>query len=202
MRVRLAAMIAMLGLGVLFAFKALGTVVPELFGPLPVARASASVLLAASLGMLLFFSTLRTSLEVGGRRALAFAASVGMAGAGIGALVDLRSLLVSLDLASGTREAAVAGHLGELASAVALLWFFVVIRRWARGTGLAIAGSSLLVALALAIFVLEASGIGLGWLVAWSYLPTLALAPVVAGALAGLLRFFVLLALDPAPLAS
>ena len=53
----------------------------------------------------------------------------------------------------------------------------------------------------LTIFVLEVSGLGLDWLMTWSYLPAIALAAVAAVALAGLVRFFVLLALDPSPLA-
>ncbi len=206
MRLRLAAMAAIAALLMLFALKGIGTVLPRAFDPLPLARASASILLAGSLGMLLFFTVLRSWLELGGRRELAAVATVGMAGAGIGALVDLRSLLVSVDLASGTPEATLAAHLGELASSAALLWFFVALRRRAHravpGTGLAIAGSSLLVGLTLALFVLQASGVGLSWLVAASYLPVMVLGPVAALALAGLLRFFVLVAVDPAPLAS
>ncbi len=206
MSLRLSALAAIAGLLVLFTFKGVGMVLPRAFDPLPLARASASVLFAGSLGMLLFFTVLRSRLEQGGRRELAAAATVGMAGAWIGALVDLRNLLVSVDLAIGTREALVAGHLGELASTAALLWFFIALRRRARrsvpGAGLAIAGSSLLVGLTLALFVLQASGVGLGWLVVASYLPVIVLGPVAALALAGLVRFFVLVALDPAPLAS
>lgn len=201
MRLRLAAIVATLALGVLFPFKALGTILPDLFAPLPLARASASLMLAASLGMLLFFSTVRDRFEQRRWWSAAFAARVGMAGAGIGALVDLRNLLVSVDLASGTHRAATAGRLGELASAVALLWFFAAIRRRARTAVPALAGSSALVALALAVFVLDVSGLGLSWLAAWSYLPALALAPVVLAAAAGLLWFFLRFALDPSPLA-
>jgi hypothetical protein len=204
MRVRLLAVFAVLALAVLFLLKAAGTLWPALFDPLPLARASAAVLLAASLLMLLFFGTLRARLEAGGRRELSAAATIGMAGAGIGVLVDLRSLLVSISLASATPEAVAAGALGEVASVAALLWFFVLLRRRARqgvrGTGLAIAGTTLLGALALAIFVLRVSGLGLDWLMWWSYLPAVAFNVGAALALAALLRFFILLALDPTPL--
>lgn len=205
MRVRLFAGLAIFALAALFFLKAADTVWPALFHPLAQARASASILVGASLLMLLFFSVLRAGLEEGGRRALAAAATIGMAGAGVGVLVDLRNLLVSVGLASATREAVVAGRLGEVASVAALLWFFVLLHlragRGVRGTGFAIAGSTLLGALALTVFVLRVSGLGLDWLMSWSYLPALALAAVAAFALAGLLRFFVLLALDPSPLA-
>jgi hypothetical protein len=205
MRVRLLAVGATLALVVLFLVKAANVVWPPLSDALPVARASASVLLSASLLMLLFFSVLRTRLEERGSRALAAAATIGMAGAGIGGLVELRSLLVTIDLARATREAIAAGALGEFASVAALLWFFALLRRRARrgvrGTGLAIAGSTLLAALALSLFVLRVSGLGLDWLLRESYLPALALTGLAALGLAGLLRFFVLLALDPAPLA-
>jgi hypothetical protein len=204
MRVRLLAVGATLALVVLFLVKAANVVWPPLSDALPVARASASVLLSASLLMLLFFSVLRTRLEERGSRALAAAATIGMAGAGIGGLVELRSLLVTIDLARATREAIAAGALGEFASVAALLWFFALLRRRARrgvrGTGLAIAGSTLLAALALSLFVLRVSGLGLDWLLRESYLPALALTGLAALGLAGLLRFFVLLALDPAPL--
>jgi hypothetical protein len=205
MRVRLLAVSAILALAALFFLKGTAMVWPALFRPLPLARASASVLVVASLLMLLFFAVLRARLEERGHRALVAAATIGMAGAGIGALVDLRTLLVSVDLARATREAIAAGSLGEAASVAALAWFFALLHRRARsgvrGTGLAIAGATLLGALALTIFVLEVSGLGLDWLMTWSYLPAIALAAVAAVALAGLVRFFVLLALDPSPLA-
>ncbi len=152
----------------------------------------------------MFFHTLRTSLEEAGRRALAAAAAIAVAGSGIGALVDLRSLLVSVDLASATREALAAGSLGEASSVAALAWFFLLwrrSRRGARGTGLAIAGASLLGLLALAVFVLRACGLSLEWLAWWSYAPALALSAVAAFGVAALARFFLLLALDPRPLA-
>ncbi|MFQ5350726.1 MAG: hypothetical protein ACE5EG_09815 [Thermoanaerobaculia bacterium] len=204
MRVRFLAAFAILALASLFLLKAAGKVWPAVLDSLPLARASAAVLLAASLLMLLFFSVLRAGLRERGRRTLAAAATIGMAGAGIGVLVDLRSLLVTVDLASATREALTAGALGEVASVAALLWFFVRLhrraRRGVRGTGFAIAGSTLLIALAMTLFALQVSGLGLDWLRWGSYLPALALAVVAALAMAGLVRFFVLLALDPSPL--
>jgi hypothetical protein len=203
-RLRLPALLALLGLALLFGLKGAFSVWPAIFEPVAVARAAAVLQLVASLLMLLFFKALRDRLEARGRRAPAAAATIAMAGAGIGALVDLRSLLVSVDLASATREATAAGRLGEAAAAAALLWFFVALHRrardWLRGTGFAVAGTSLLVALALAVFVLQASGTGLGWLGARSYLPAAALAPVALVALAGPLRFLALTALDPSPL--
>ncbi len=204
MSVRLAAALAIVALAAQFCFKAAGAVWPVLFGTLPLAQASAAVLLAGSLLMLLFFAALRSRLLAAGRSALAAASRIGMAGAGIGGLVALRSLLVSVDLATPTREAIAAGYLGDVSAAGALLWFFVALHRgaprWLRGTGPAIAGCALLVALAFAVFVLQVTGEGLKWLGAWSYLPALVLASVAALALAGPLRFLVLMVRDPSPL--
>lgn len=204
MSVRLTAALAIVALAVQFCFKTAGAVWPALFGSLPLAQASSASLLAGSLLMLLFFAALRSRLEAAGHGALAAASRIAMAGAGIGGLVALRSLLVSVDLATPTREAIAAGYLGDASAAVALLWFFVALHRgaprWLRGTGLAIAGCSLLVALAVAVFVLQVTGEGLDWLGAWSHLPAVVLATVAALAVAGPLRFLVLVARDPSPL--
>lgn len=204
MKIRPLAALAIAAIGVRFLVKTTGTILPETFTPLPLAQASASLLLTASLVVLLFFAVLRRHLETVQRAKLAGATSVALAGAGIGALVDLRHLLVSVDLATATREAIEAGYLGDAAAVVTLAWFFVALhrqtRRWLRGTGLAIAGSTLLALLAVTLFALQVSGEGLGWLAHWSYLPALLLSVVAALAISGPLRCLALLARDPSPL--
>lgn len=205
MRLRLLAALALVALAILFLVKGAGTIWPARFAAPPLALAAASVRLAASLLMLLFFSGLRAALEKRGGRALAAAATVGMAGAGIGALVDLRTLLVSVDLAEATRKAIAAGALGEVASVAALAWFFVLWRSRSpaktRGTRLAVTGAAVLELLALMVFVHEVGGLGLDWLWRWSYAPAIALFVVAALAVTALARFFFLMALDPSPLA-
>ena len=84
MPVRVAAVLATVAFSVLFFFKTAVTIWPAAFDSEPLAGASATVLLAASVLMLAFFTTLRSRLEEGGRWALAAAATVGMAGTGIG----------------------------------------------------------------------------------------------------------------------
>ena len=206
MKLRLLAVLAVVALATLFLVKGADTIWPAWFAAPTMALATAAVRLAASLLMLLFFSGLRAVLEERGRRALAAAATIGMAGAGIGALVDLRNLLVNVDLARATREALAAGALGEFASVGALVWFLALwrarMRRKAGGTGFAITGASLLGLLALTAFVLEVCGLGLGWLWLWSYAPAIAIIAVATFAVAVLARFFVLIALDPSPLAA
>ncbi len=205
MRLRLLAGLAFVALLTLFVVKGMGTIQPAWFAAPPLDWATATVRLVASLLMLVFFTGLRAELEQRGRQALAAAATIGMAGAGIGALVDLRVLLVSVDLAEATRKALAAGALGDAASVAALVWFLALWRvrsgGGAPGTGFAITGAALLGVLALAVFALDVSGVGLGWLWGWSYAPAVALAAVASFAVAALARFFVLMALDPAPLA-
>lgn len=202
MKLRLLAILAFVALVTLFVVKGAGTIRPAWFDGPPLDWATAAVRLGASLLMLLFFTRLRAELEQRGRQALAAAATIGMAGAGIGALVDLRVLLVSVDLAEATRKALAAGALGDAASVAALVWFLALWRvrsgRGAPGTGLAITGAVLLALLALAAFVLDVSGLGLGWLRGGSFAPAVALAAVATLAVAALARFFVLMALDPA----
>lgn len=205
MKLRLLAAMALVALVTLFLVKGAGTIRPAWFDGPPLDWAAATVRLAASLLMLLFFTGLRAELEGRGRQALAAAATIGMAGAGIGALVDLRVLLVSVDLAEATRKALTAGALGDAASVGALVWFLALWRarsgRGAPGIGFAITGAALLGLLALTAFVVDVSGLGLDWLWGWSYAPAMALAAVASAAVAALARFFVLMALDPAPLA-
>ena len=206
MKPRPLALLAVVALAALFLLKGADKVWPAWFDSPPLDLAAASARLAASLLMLLFFSRLRMALEERGRRALAAAATVGMAGAGIGALVDLRVLLVSVDLASATRSALAAGHLGDFASVAALVWFLALwrrrSRRQARGTVSGITGAALLGLLALTAFVLDVSGLGLGWLWWWSDAPAVAVLAVATFAVAALARFFVLMALHPSPFAA
>lgn len=206
MKLRLLAILALVALATLFLVKGADAVWPGWFDRAPLALPAAAARMAASLLMLVFFTALRASLREQGREALVAAASIGMAGAGIGALVDLRTLLVSVDLAQSTREALAAGALGDVASVAALVCFLALwrrrTRRGGRGTGFAVTGATLLGLLALAAFVLDVSGLGLGWMWAWSYAPAAALFAVATLAVAALARFFLLLALDPRLLAS
>ena len=109
----------------------------------------------------------------------------------------------SASLIRGRNEAVAACSLGEFVAAAALLSFFVILHRRAapllRGTALAIAGSSIFVALALTVFLLRLTGPGPEWLLGWSHLPALLLAPAAVLALSGLVRFFALLAANPSP---
>lgn len=202
MKLRLLAAMALVALVTLFLVKGAATIRPGWFDGPPLDWATATARLTASLLMLLFFTGLRAELEGRGRQALAAAATIGMAGAGIGALVDLRVLLVSVDLAEATHKALAAGALGDAASVAALVWFLALWRArsggGALGTGLAITGAALLGLLALTAFALLVSGVGLDWLWAWSYAPALALLAVAVFAVAALARFFVLITLDPA----
>lgn len=204
MKMRVLAGLSTLAFLVLFLVKTACLLWPEWFGIQPVERGLAVALVAASFLLVVFFIQLRTVLEDRGLLSLATAATIGIFGAGIGGLVELRSLLASVGMATMTREAVAACWLGEVTAAVALLAFFVIVhRRAARrvgGTGLAILGSSICVALTVTIFVLHVTGLDPGWLLGWYYLPAVVLALAAALALYGLVRFFALLALHPCPL--
>ncbi len=201
MRLRVLAGLAALAFLSLFVAKATGVVWPSWFGLQSLELGSSALGVTAGVLLVSFFVHLRSRLENRGARSLATAASIGISGAGIGALVDFRGLLVGFGMARMTREAIVACSLGEAVAALALLGFFVAIYRKAgtpiRGTAFAIAGSSIFVALTLMVLVLHATGYGSSWLTGWLYLPVAILAPAAAVALAWLMRFFVLVAADP-----
>ena len=79
MRVRFVSVLAGTALLVLFPLKATAMVLPALFDAPSAARVTASLLLSASLLMLVFFTALRAFLEEHGRPALAAVATIGIA---------------------------------------------------------------------------------------------------------------------------
>jgi hypothetical protein len=207
MSVRQSALLAAIGLVLIFILRMANTAWPTLYGDAAAAQAVAGVLVLADLFLVTFFFVFQRSQAGTGRPNLLAGARVGLVAAIIGLLVRLRIMMTTFGISEGLagKQLDPVFAAGEVLAALGFLWFFAVVCREARdrlrGTGLALVGASIFALFSLTTFVLEIIRPEPMSRPFVSSVELLVIFPLAVLAVAGVLTFFVQLWRNPGALA-
>jgi|GEM_PF-7045883 len=206
MSVRQSALLAMIGLVLIFGLRMANTAWPTLYGETAAAQAVAGALVLADLFWVAFFYIFQKSLTGAGQPSLLAGARVGLVAAIIGLLVRLRVLMTTFGMSDGLagKQLDPMFAAGELLAALGFLWFFVVVYREARerlrATGLALLGACIMALFSLTAFALEIIRPEPVSPPFDSSVALLVIFPLAVLAMAGVLTFFIQLWRNPAAL--